>query len=280
MRLRNSEIFYPENLLEAQNILKDYPDSRIIAGGTGCFFSETDRCFDLPEFILSTKKLAELKGISKTERYIDIGAGVSLNKLLSLGKKNIPEILYDGISKIANPHIRNLATIGGNIASQRGRMTLFSILLVLDSKLEIKTGTETIWISFLKYFTQKDEPNINTPSFISKIRIPLENWDAWKFSVFNSYTGTNEGVPGFSMLVKMEKNIIMDLRIAYTGKNIFRNREMENRLAGHSLPLGSKDINEMMDISMEYISNIQDRNPITKKRIQNLIFDTLEKSGR
>ena len=245
MRSRNSEIFYPENLLEAQNILKDYPDSRIIAGGTGCFFSETDRCFDLPEFILSTKKLAKLKGISKTERYIDIGAA-----------------------------------IGGNIASQRGRMTLFSILLVLDSKLEIKTGTETIWISFLKYFTQKDEPNINTPSFISKIRIPLENWDAWKFSVFNSYTGTNEGVPGFSMLVKMEKNIIMDLRIAYTGKNIFRNREMENRLAGHSLPLGSKDINEMMDISMEYISNIQDRNPITKKRIQNLIFDTLEKSGR
>ena len=244
MRLRNSEFFYPENLLEAQNILKDYPDSRIIAGGTGYFFSETDRCFDLPEFILSTKKLAELKGISKTERYIDIGAGVSLNKLLSLGKKNIPEILYDGISKIANPHIRNLATIGGNIASQRGRMTLFSILLVLDSKLEIKTGTETIWISFLKYFTQKDEPNINTPSFI------------------------------------MEKNIIMDLRIAYTGKNIFRNREMENRLAGHSLPLGSKDINEMMDISMEYISNIQDRNPITKKRIQNLIFDTLEKNGR
>ena len=91
MRSRNSEIFYPENLLEAQNILKDYPDSRIIAGGTGYFFSETDRCFDLPEFILSTKKLAELKGISKTERYIDIGAGVSLNKLLSLGKKNIPE---------------------------------------------------------------------------------------------------------------------------------------------------------------------------------------------
>ena len=38
MRSRNSEIFYPENLLEAQNILKDYPDSRIIAGGTGYFF--------------------------------------------------------------------------------------------------------------------------------------------------------------------------------------------------------------------------------------------------
>lgn len=280
MRHRNSEIFYPETVLDAQNILKEYPDCCIISGGTGYFFSETERCFELPEFILSTKKLQELKVISKTERYIDLGAGVTLNKLLSLGKKNIPEILYEGISYTGNPNIRNLATLGGNIASHTGRMSLFSILLVLDAKLEVKTATETFWVPFFKYFTQKDLPNINSPSLISKIRVPLDNWDAWKFSLFQTYTGSKDGVPGFSMLVKMEKNIIMDIRIAYTEKNIFRNREMENRLTGHVLPLSNRDINEMREISMEYISNIQDRNQITKKRIENLIFDTLGKINR
>lgn len=41
----------------------------------------------LPEHILDLNFLPELKVISKTERYFEFGAAVTLNEILDLGKK-------------------------------------------------------------------------------------------------------------------------------------------------------------------------------------------------
>ncbi len=103
-------------MAELYTLMQNNTDITPLAGTTGLLKDcHTDR-FLLPESILFLKNLPELETIAKRERFIDFGAAATLNTILELGEKNVPQILYQAISLAANPGVRSLATIGGNIA--------------------------------------------------------------------------------------------------------------------------------------------------------------------
>ena len=151
MNSKISNVLIPKNMQELQHYLGEYPNAKIIAGGTSCLLKQIERTFLLPSEIISVQYVSELQQITKTERYIDIGASVTLNKLISLGRKNIPEVLYLALITIANFPVRNLATIGGNIATQTDNMTLLAPLVAIDAKVELKTSSETALVSISKF---------------------------------------------------------------------------------------------------------------------------------
>ena len=130
-------IFYAKNLQEIFYSLKNIKNLKLIGGATGL---ET-----LPEKSLSIINIPELKKISKHERYIEFGPATSLSQILNLGERHIPKILFDALSTIANPFVRNIATIGGNIMGDFWYHTLYAPLLALDARLELKTENETTY---------------------------------------------------------------------------------------------------------------------------------------
>ncbi len=237
-----TEVTYAQSIAEVQTTLKNVTGITLAAGCTEIARRQTGRNLHLPSEVLALGRIPELCSICKTERYVEFGAAVTLDAILQLGRKNVPDVLYDAIKGIANPGIRALATIGGNISAKGQRLSAFAPLLALDARLEIRTPGEASWIPMSRYFSNEGREASREPDFISKIRIPTELWDVSIYQRLGAEGIVTTGTASFAFLAKFQKNILADLRIAFAGKFFFRKKEFENLLIGRSLPLSMRDI--------------------------------------
>jgi CO/xanthine dehydrogenase FAD-binding subunit len=107
----------PASLDEALDHLDRYgSESAILAGGT-------DLVVDLrnagrkPNYLLDVSRLAELKGIGLNEEGLSVGAGITLSEIQSspILEQHAPA-LWKCAFTFASRQIRNVATIGGNVA--------------------------------------------------------------------------------------------------------------------------------------------------------------------
>lgn len=265
MKNKECTIFSARNISELFQQIKSIANLQLLGGCT--LISQ------IPEKAISIKLIPDLRQISKHERYIDFGPGTTLSEILAIGERHLPKVLYEALKTIANPMIRNLATIGGNIYSFEQKQTLFAPLLALDAKLELKTKEETKYIP-LQSFTPLPRGQI-----ISNIRVPLSEWDVEIFCRVGPENQITENSASYAFLADTENNSIRNLRIAFAGKITFHSSELETKLIGIRLPLHKNDIEDFIkEASLEFdkITEKQSYNPILKRQFLNLIRYSLE----
>ena len=201
---------------------------------------------ELPDTTLILRNIDELKQIICRERYVEVGSAVTLTKILELGEKRIPLVLFQAISSTAVPLVRNVATIGGNICAHGIKRTLFAPLLALEAKLEIRNHYE------IKVIPISQFNEIPSGYFLTKIRVPFEEWDLQIFKrVGPSFTIDNSSA-SYTFLANTKKDLLSELHIAFCGLVRFRSRELENVLIGAKLPLSDKEIINMLDEASKY----------------------------
>ncbi|OUU80062.1 MAG: molybdopterin dehydrogenase [Gammaproteobacteria bacterium TMED78] len=114
--MQSFELFQPDNLDDAINLLDRFRgDSWVLAGGHDTFSWFKDRAKYAPN-VIDLNNIDELKGITETNRGLEIGALTSLTEIVSnpIIKSNF-SLLSDAAGKVASPQIRNTGTIGGNL---------------------------------------------------------------------------------------------------------------------------------------------------------------------
>lgn len=115
--MQNLAYARPQTLNEALDFLDaNGADTKILAGGT-------DVMVDLrtgeiqPQYLLDVSRLAELKGIEVNDQGLSIGAGVTLAEIYdSKTLARFAPSLQKCAFTFASQQIRNVATIGGNVA--------------------------------------------------------------------------------------------------------------------------------------------------------------------
>jgi CO/xanthine dehydrogenase FAD-binding subunit len=183
-------------------------------------------------------KIDELKRIARTERYLEIGAMVRLNEIISLGKM-VPEILTKTLEGIADFHVRNTATIGGNLCEKTRRLDSAAAMTALDAHFELRGATSARWISASR-FSATNPPALSPGEILTRIRIPLDQWDYSLYRKFNHY-GSNESGKVIVFILKNEKRTLTDLRVVYSGDFFLHHRESETLLIGKRLPLNRRE---------------------------------------
>lgn len=234
----------------------------------GC--TQTDEYHDK---VISIRNINELKSIDKRERYIDIGPAATLSEIYSMGRANIPPVLYDAIGSISTEQVRNIATLAGNICANGQKQTLFAPLLALDARIEIKSAGLTKYIPFTK-FTKIPESFV-----ITKIRIPLNDWEVSVFRRTGPVGRISEQSASFVFLLDSENDLIVNLKIAFAGVPVFRSRELENKLIGARLPLSEKTIETFLESAKklsEPVFTESHADPILKNQFLNLLNYELE----
>jgi NADPH-dependent glutamate synthase beta subunit-like oxidoreductase len=107
------------SLGEARRLLKAYEGkARVNAGGTDLLGAMRDKCIaEYPEAIINIKTVPGLDYIQKDKGGLKIGA---LTKLADIARsseiRDTYPILSEAANSVASPHVRNMATIGGNLA--------------------------------------------------------------------------------------------------------------------------------------------------------------------
>lgn len=107
----------PKTLDEALEFLAENGGkTEILAGGTDVMVDL--RAGDLhPKYLLDVSRLHELKGIEVNDEGLSVGAGVTLSEIYaSRTLERFAPALKKSAFKFASKQIRNVATIGGNVA--------------------------------------------------------------------------------------------------------------------------------------------------------------------
>ena len=132
--------FSPRNIKELKNIIKKYSNFNFLAGGTDLSLTVTKERKEIP-FIIDIKEIKELNFIKVNKNYLEIGAGTPLIKFENEIKKYYPDF-YSVLKRYGSVQIRNVGTIGGNIATASPIGDTLPILLSLNAEILIESFNE------------------------------------------------------------------------------------------------------------------------------------------
>ena len=180
----DAKLYIPRSRPTLEKLLVSYPNAILWAGGTDLGLSITQRFID-HKTIIQLSDVDELKQWSCQNDTLVLGAGMTYSQLQPVLEGYIPQFAKI-IKRIASPQIRNMGTIGGNIANASPIGDLPPILLALDAKIHIRRCTsdsskssankETAIdeIMALKdFFISYKQTKLRAGSYILAVHIPL-----------------------------------------------------------------------------------------------------------
>ncbi len=255
---RFTNVFRPTSLSELLKTYQEYPDALLVAGAGAIAREQREREFQLPAKVIHLIHVPELKRISRSERYLEIGACVSVDRILKVGKHVLPKALDHSLRKIGHPAIHNTATLGGNIAHPNRRLNTFGILTLLDTRVELRHAGGSRWVAIPRLFAKSGTTALEPGELITRFRIPFVDWNLQFFQKIGDPFISPKRALTFSALTEVRKGEISDFRIAITflGKSIFRDLNLEAVITGKKVPLPERyrvEARELMRSSMKQL---------------------------
>lgn len=265
-------VFFPVSFQELFSAWARFPQAVPYAGGTHIIRKQAKSVINFPKTILCLDKFEELHRITRTEHFLEIGSMVKLNNLLKLGKI-VPKILCMCLENIAGDQLRNIATIGGNICSSSNLYDLHAPLTALDAQYELRTARRTRWVSAARFNSANKDNVLEDQELLTRIRLPLHQWDYSIYKKFYSEDSYNSEVLVF--LVKAQKNILTDIRVVCKSNKIMRNKNSEDILSGKLLPFSRKIAYDFVENWKVFLAEKDNVNEFSKNALLSSIEENV-----
>ena len=110
------EVLTPHTLDDALRLRSEHPGALPIQGGTDVMVAlNFDRA--RPETLLNLNEVAELRGWSRTDGELRLGAGLTYTEAMRAGPAELVPALAEASRTVGSPQIRNRGTVGGNLGT-------------------------------------------------------------------------------------------------------------------------------------------------------------------
>ena len=206
------KLFIPQSIDELNQVLATYPNATIWAGGTDLGLSVTQHLVDHEVIVqLSAVEALKIWSLQDLHQHTDeksrvnvdkvnsdkvngemksaaqsliLGAGMSYQQLLPVLEEYFPSFAHL-FERIASPQIRNMGTIGGNVANASPIGDLPPVLLALDAQIHLrhcaaidgsdvnKNGYIDEIIPLQAFFLDYKQTKLRAGSYIVALHIPL-----------------------------------------------------------------------------------------------------------
>lgn len=214
-------------------LLERHPEAHLLAGGTdvGLWVSKEHRSL---ETLVWVGAIEELARVNDGETHLEIGAAATYADLQPLLAEHYPA-LGALIRRIGSNQIRNLGTLGGNLANGSPVADMSPSLLALDASLILRRGGERRELPLCDFFLGYRKTALQPGEFLERVRLPVRSpgrqYRVYKLSKrFDQDISTVCGA--FS--VELEQDRVSQIRIAYGGMAAIptRARNCETALVG------------------------------------------------
>jgi CO/xanthine dehydrogenase FAD-binding subunit len=271
--------FIPNTLEEALEILHT-EQVEIIAGGTDLMVQRRNWADTRPTFkqTMNIMSVEELRYIKKVDDNLHIGALTSLTDILD--NKDTPELLKKSIYEIASPALRNVATIAGNIVNASPAADTVPILYALDAIVEITSKDKVKKVPVEEVILGPRKTIMKSNQLITEIIIPLEPFTKTKWVKVGGRKADAISKLSFAGAVKLEKDIIKDIRIVFgaVAPVMVRSKELEKTIINRNKTELTEMIHQIIDDYSDLIKPIDDQrsNKEYRKHVSlNLLLDFL-----
>ncbi len=159
--------FYkPDNLQKAIDLIADFGDEgRVIAGGHSLIPVMKQRLTDI-KHLIDLSAIDELKGIKIQGSSISVGAMTTQVELITNEELfKVAPVIREASLQIADPQVRNLGTIGGNVANGDPANDMPGLMQLLDATYTINGKNSVREIKAREfyegaYFTAREDDEI------------------------------------------------------------------------------------------------------------------------
>jgi len=213
----NQKYFKPFTFAEAKQLKSKYPDSLIISGATDVALRVTKK-HELIPLIIDFSDIDELKQYQIKKNEIIFGAGMTLESVKEISKKELPA-LHEMLCVFGSKQIRNIATLGGNVGSASPIGDTLPVLIACDASVVLESvnkSREFKIVDFIKSYRQTQcLPN----EFISKIIIPRSGSDVTikSYKISKRKTLDISTVSACFRLKRSKENKVSEIAIVYGG---------------------------------------------------------------
>ncbi|RSK55140.1 FAD binding domain-containing protein [Bacillus canaveralius] len=265
------------------------PNTRIVSGGTALSLIMKQGIFT-PENLISLKKVRSALDYITVD--IDgnllIGALTTLHTIETspLVQEHAP-VVAKALRHVANPRIRYVASIGGNLAHGDAHLDIPPILLAMDAKVKVESTKGTRLIELKDLYQGYYVTTIEPEEILTEVMIPKQS-ETMKGTYLKYTTLSNDDWPtvGVAVFINVVENIVSDIRITVSAATEVPTRlaEAENILRNQQL--SEKLIEEAAEIAFEIVEPLEDlrgtvwyKKEMTKVHVRRALIELKQEGG-
>lgn len=176
----------PQTLDEALGLLADLDDTMVYGGGTAIQILIKQGLLFTEHFI-DISQIPGLREISVDDAGVTVGPLVTLRQMETDDRilANAP-LASETYAKVANPRVRNTASVAGNIAHGDYRLDPPTALVVLDATVELTSARGHREVAMREFFVDFQVTEVQPDELITGIRIPKQPSTAGSFVKLSS----------------------------------------------------------------------------------------------
>ena len=255
------DYFEPGSVEEAGALLEKHgEEAKLIAGGTALLIWMRMKLLN-PRVVISLAKIPCFDTIRfDSKNGLTIGAGARHRDIeLHPGVREHYPLLQETFRKVAQPRIRNMATIGGNLCQGDPLTDPGASLLALDAEavLASSKGKRTVQMAdfFIDYYQTAIEPG----EILTEIRVPPPvNGLRWSHIKFLPRSQEDFATVGVALALRVNGDTCEDVRLGLNSvaPTILRAKRAEEILRRQTI--SDKLISQMAEVAATETDPIDD----------------------
>lgn len=246
------EYLRAENLEQALNWLQENEGAIVLAGGHSLIPILKMRLAE-PSVLIDIRRISELAGISDEGDRIRIGALTTHSQIAasSLLRENCA-VLAEAAARIADPQVRNMGTIGGNLAHADPGSDLPAVAVALEAEIELSSNGRKRAVSSREFFIDLMTTEIQPGEILTSIRFDRFEEATGSCYLKLEHPASGYAVCGVAAIVRLDAaGNCSRLRLAFNGVTAvpFAADAVSRALEGSSLR--DDDIEEALSNHLE-----------------------------
>lgn len=164
----------PASLEEALGLLKEHgDDAKILAGGQSLIPLMKLRFTSFP-YVIDVSRIKELKYIRREGRKLTIGALTTTAELEESGEvRGEFQIIHDACSNIADPLVRNMGTVGGNLSHGDPGNDLPAVMIALKARFNLQSASGKRSVSAGDYYKDTFTTDASPEEMLVSVEIEI-----------------------------------------------------------------------------------------------------------
>jgi carbon-monoxide dehydrogenase medium subunit len=229
----------PTTLKKALALMEKHgEDGRVIAGGTSLLIMMRQRLL-MPGMVISLARIPKFAAISfnaKTGLRIGAGARHRDIELSALIKKHYP-ILHETFHNVAQPRIRNMGTIGGNLAAGDPLTDPGASLIALDAEVVLTSRVGQRTVKLDEFFIDYYQTALNPGELLTEIRVPPPSRPGWSHIKFTPRSVEDFATVGVAITLRAKNGVCEDVRVGLNSvaSTIIHAKQAEQTLRGKTI---------------------------------------------
>jgi carbon-monoxide dehydrogenase medium subunit len=258
--MRRFDLMEPATFEEACGFIANNENTKVIAGGTALLTLIKHGIF-VPKTLVNLSKIKSGSGVTFDARTgLRIGALTSIHDVetSAVVRQQYP-VLAEACHVVANIRIRNMATLGGNLAHGDYQSDPPTVLIALDASVELLSRAKTRQMKLSEFLRGSYETALEPGELVSAIVVPAADHFRGAYIKFTSGSSEERPCAGIAALARMAGGVCGELRLVvgavsakpvrlHSGESMARGERLTAELIGRIAADASRTVDPIDDL--------------------------------